>query len=259
MRIQLVIVVFSVFLLNAFSISAQRAITSPTLKDKFEKKVGNLRMSNTIFKLGKIKNNEVRYDTILLLNESQVPMNISLPLKLPSYIRININGSPVAAGGVGYISLIYEASKKNDYGFVIDRIQLNSDDVEMPQKYITVTAIIEEFFTNQQLNDGMNPKAQIPETSFGFGRIKQGEKISHFFKIYNEGKQPLKLHKIKTNNSCIKASFSKKEIAPGDSAIILSEYDSFGKLGKELRYFSLYINDPLSPEVKFEMKGEVIK
>lgn len=259
MRLQLVLVTFSVFILNTSTISAQRAITAPTIKDKFEKKLGNLRMSNTIFKLGRIKNNEIKYDTILLLNESQVPMNISLPLKLPSYIKINIKGSPVPAGGEGYIALIYEASKKNDYGFVIDRIQLNSDDVEMPQKYITVTAVIDEFFPSQKLNDSMSAKALIPERSFNFEKLKQGEKISHFFKIYNVGKQPLILHKIKTNNSCIKASFSKKEIAPGDSAIILSEYDSFGKLGKELRYFSLYLNDPRSPEVKFEIKGEVNK
>ena len=115
MRLQLVLVTFSVFILNTSTISAQRAITAPTIKDKFEKKLGNLRMSNTIFKLGRIKNNEIKYDTILLLNESQVPMNISLPLKLPSYIKINIKGSPVPAGGEGYIALIYEASKKNDY------------------------------------------------------------------------------------------------------------------------------------------------
>ena len=259
MRILFGIVIVSVLLLKTLPVSAQRAISLPTIKDKFEKKLGNLRMSNTIFKLGRIKNNEVRYDTILLLNEGQIPMNISLPLKLPSYIKINIKGSPVPAGGEGCIALIYEASKKNDYGFVIDRIQLNTDDVEMPQKYITVTAVIDEFFSNQQLNDGMNPKAQIPETSFSFGRINQGERVSHFFKIYNVGKRPLLLHKIKTNNSCIKASFSKKEIASGDSAIILSEYDSFGKLGNEARIFSLFINDPLLPEVKFEMKGEVNK
>ena len=83
----------------------------------------------------------------------------------------------------------------------------------------------------------MIAKALIPETSFNFGKIIQGEKVSHFFKIYNAGKKTLLLHKIKTNNGCIKASFSKKEIAAGDSAIILSEYDSFGKLGKELRIF----------------------
>ena len=259
MRIQLVLAIFSISLFNAFSISAQRPITSPTIKDKFEKKVGNLRMSNTIFKLGRIKNNEVRNDTILLLNEGPIPINISLPLKLPSCLKININGSPIPAGGEGYLALIYEASKKNDYGFVIDRIQLNTDDVEMPQKYITVTAVIDEFFPNQQLNDSTCAKALIPERSFNFEKLKQGEKISHFFKIYNAGKRPLLLHKIKTNNTCIKASFSKKEIAPGDSAIILSEYDSFGKLGKEVRVFSLYINDPLLPEVKFEIKGEVNK
>ncbi len=259
MRLQLIIFILFVLLLNAFSISAQHGITLPTLKDKFEKKLGNLRMSNTIIKLGRIKNNEVRYDTIRLFNDGQIPMNISLPLKLPLYMKVNIKGSPVAAGGEGYIALVYEASKKNDYGFVFDRIQLNSDDAVMPQKYITVTAVIDEFFPNEQLNDGMNAKALIPERSFNFEKLKQGEKISHYFKIYNVGKRPLLLHKIKTNNGCIKASFSKKEIAPGDSAIILSEYDSFGKLGKELRIFSLYINDPLLPEVKFEINGEVSK
>ena len=208
MRIQLFIFILLVLLLKSFSIKAQDGNTAPTIQDKFEKKLGNLRMSATIFKLGRIKNNEIRFDTIRFFNEGHLPLNISLPLKLPVYMKVNIKGSPLPAGGEGYISLVYDAFKKNDFGFVIDRIQLNTDDVLMPQKYITVTGIIEEFFPNQLINDGMIAKALIPETSFNFGKIIQGEKVSHFFKIYNAGKKTLLLHKIKTNNGCIKASFS---------------------------------------------------
>ena len=259
MRIGIYILIILHVILIKFPSFSQRESTSPTLQDKYPKKSGNLRMSSSKFDLGRINTNEVRYDTIRLFNSGLLPINISLPLKMPLFYKVTIKNSPLPPGGDGYIALYYDASKKNDFGFVLDRIQFNTDDIDLPQKYINVSANIVEYFPNQILYDTINFNAHIPKTSFNFGKIRQGEKVSHIFKIYNIGKKPLILHKIKTNNACIKASFSKKNIASGDSAIIQSEYDSFGKIGKESRIFSLYINNPNMSEVNFEMLGEVFK
>ena len=259
MRINLYIFICILVFYIKYPSFSQDGNTTPTFQDQFAKKSGNLRMSSSKFDLGRIKNNETRNDTIRLYNSGRLPMNITMPLKMPLYLKVIIKGSPLQAGGEGYIALFYDASKKNDFGFVLDRIQLNTDDINLPQKYFTVTANIEEFFPLTAISDTMKIKTRIPEMSFTYGKLRQGEKASHDFKIYNNGSKTLIIRKIKTNNVCLKASFSKKEITPGDSAIIRAEFDSSGKQGKDSRIFSLYINNPDMPEVKFEMNGEVIR
>lgn len=250
--------VLLVLLVKQWSFS-QEGSTSPTIQDQYPKKAGNLRMTSTKFDLGKIKNNEIIHDTIRMYNSGSLPINITLPLKMPLFMKVNIKGNPLQAGGKGYIALNYDASKKNDFGFVMDRIQLNTDDINQPQKYISVSATIEENFPLFAIGDTLIVKTRITDVSYSYGIIKQGEKASHIFKIYNDGSKKLLLHKIKSSCMCLKATFSKKEIFAGDSAIILAEFDSSGKLGKDSRIFSLYISDPDMSEVKFEVKGEVVK
>ncbi len=259
MRIFLYFLGFILLFLGSHQLYSQEGFTSPTIQDLYSKKVGNLRLSSLKFDLGIIKNNEIIYDTIRLYNSGSLPIHISLPLKMPLFMKVNIKGNPIQAGGRGFITMYYDASKKNDFGFVLDRIQLNTDDLIQPQKYISVSATIEENFPLSSIGDTITIKSRIPEVSYSYGILKQGEKASHIFKIYNDGRKKLLLHKIKSNNVCLKATFSKKEILAGDSAIILAEFDSSGKLGIDSRIFSLYTNNPNQPEVKFEMKGVVIK
>ena len=59
--------------------------------------------------------------------------------------------------------------------------------------------------------------------------------------------------------SCIKASATKSEIAPGETGIVHVEFDSFGKEGKDSRTINVFLNDPVMAEVKLEMSGVVLK
>jgi hypothetical protein len=41
------------------------------------------------------------------------------------------------------------------------------------------------------------PTIQIPETSYDFGEVFEGEKISHDFKVKNTGAEPLEITQVK--------------------------------------------------------------
>jgi hypothetical protein len=249
----------SIFLLVSYKANCQNGSTQPLFQDLYSKKMGMLRLSASNFDLGVIRNNEIRNDTIYIYNSGKKPLTISAPSKLPPYLKLLIIGSPLKPSSKGMITVSYDAIKKNDYGFVMDRIELMTDDTLQLKKYITISATLTEYFPIPSVGDSLKPVARILENNFNFGVIKQGVKSGHDFKIFNAGTKTLLLHKTKSSCDCLKSNISKKEILPGDSAVLHVDFDSVGKEGRETRSVFLYVNDPAMPEIKFDFTGEVKK
>jgi hypothetical protein len=241
----------------SFNCFAQTGITNPTLNDRYGKKIGGLRFSVTNLSFGTINNNEERRDTIFIYNSTQQKINLTIDGKLPPHLALQFQSSELAPGTEGWIIISFDAAKKNDFGFILERVILNTNDTDQPQKALSVSATINEYFSAGL--DSVKPKARISEMVFNYGTLKQSEKAEHDFVVYNDGISALKLHKTKSSCGCIKTSFSKNEIPQGDSAIVHVVFDSFGKEGKDSRNFSLFVNDSSMPEIKFEVKGEVLK
>jgi len=239
--------------------TAQNGIVSSdgTLNDKFGKKAGSLRFSATTLKFGRIKNNATKTDTIRIFNSGSNAVNLSLG-KIPSHLTCQLQSSSVASNEESWMTVSFDAAKKNDYGFVLDGIELITNDPDQQKKNISVTATIEEFFPPAA--DSVSPtKARWAETTFDYGHLKQGDKLTHEFIVYNDGKKDLQIHKTKTNCGCLKAKVAKPTIAPGDSTVVKVDFDSFGKEGKDSRKVNVYLNDPAKPDVTIEMKGEISK
>ena len=256
MRINILIVLIFFKINPSYS---QIGDSAPLVQDQFPKKSGHLRMSSSRIDFGRMMSNEIKSDTIRLYNSGKATINFSVTIKPPPFIRINIKGTFLKPGTQGLLILTYEAFKKGDFGYVVDRIQLNTDDSIIPQKFITVTATIDEYFSQSVWNDTANIKVRIPEQSFNFGNLKQGEKVSHDFKIYNSGRRPVTIRKIKTDNAGLKAWAVKKDLIAGDSTIIHAEFYPEGKLDSKSGTFYVYMNNPTMPEVKFELSGVVTK
>ncbi len=241
--------------------NAQTTIVSSggTLNDKFSKKIGNLMFSASTVKFGRIKNNVTKTDTIRILNTGAAAVNISIG-KFPAHLKLDLKSSSVAPNSESSIVVSYDALKKNDYGFALDRFELITNDVDQPNKTLSVTATIEEAFAPIAANDTVPPaKARWKETSFDYGNIKAGDKVVHEFVVFNDGKKDLLIHKVKTNCGCLKATVSKSFVSPGDSSIVKVNFDSVGKEGKDSRKLNVYLNDYLKSDVIIEMKGEVTK
>ncbi|MBL0104323.1 MAG: DUF1573 domain-containing protein [Bacteroidetes bacterium] len=232
------------------------AQTPPTLNDQYAKRIGSLRFTKSTLSFGRVKNNEVKTDTLRMFNSGMTPITVSVQNKL-SHLQISPAQLTVEVGKEGVLVITYDVAKRNDFGFVLDRISLNTNDNQQPVKPINITATIDEFFASPA--DSLSPKARVIESSYNYGTIHAGEKASHEFVIFNDGQKPLLVHKTKSTCGCIKSSATKTEILPGQSGTIKIEFDSFGKDGKDSRITSVYINDPLMPEIKLEMTGTVLK
>lgn len=251
-----------VFVFKILFVSAQSQVvaSNPTLQDKYAKKSGSLRFSSSTLNLGRIANNVIRKDTIRIFNSASRPVTMTLGGKSPEHLQLDLSTASLEPGREGWLAISFDAAAKKDYGFVMDRISLITNDSIQPTKFLNLTATIYQFFPPMSTEDSaMVQKARVPELSFNYGGIRQGEKRSHDFVIYNDGKKDLLIYKAKSSCGCIHTALSKTTIAPGDSALVKIEFDSFGKEGKDSRSISVYLNDPAMPEIKLEMAGEIFK
>ena len=67
---------------------------------------------------------------------------------------------------------------------------------------------------------------RLTETSWDFGDVpRRGGDLVHEFRFVNDGTTPLVLVRVITSCSCIKASFSKRPVAPADSGVIRIVYE----------------------------------
>lgn len=92
------------------------------------------------------------------------------------------------------------------------------------------------------------PKLKLEETEFNFGEIEQGETVSHVFKFVNDGSAPLVIEHISTPCGCTTPKWSKDSIPPGGAGEITVNFNSTGKMGRQVKNLSIRFNSELSPE-----------
>lgn len=75
------------------------------------------------------------------------------------------------------------------------------------------------------------PVIKFEVLEYDFGKILQGEQVSHTFKFKNIGDAPLIISSIEKTCGCTTPEFSKQPIKPGESGKIVVTYDSKGHKG----------------------------
>ena len=99
---------------------------------------------------------------------------------------------------------------------------------------------------------------QFETPEHDFGKIKEGEKVSHTFKFKNTGTNPLVLSSVKPSCGCTVPNWSKDPIAPGQDGVIEVTFDSEGRQGTQHKSITVMANtDPKVTVLKFT--AEVLK
>lgn len=102
------------------------------------------------------------------------------------------------------------------------------------------------------------PKLVIEEREYDFGKVKEGEEVSHTFKIKNEGVAELIIHNVSPACGCTASDFSKK-LAPGEEGKITLAVKTAGMSGKTERYAEVISNDKQQIGLKLWLRLEVYK
>lgn len=77
--------------------------------------------------------------------------------------------------------------------------------------------------------EGPLPVMVFTETEYDFGTIKEGDKVSHIYKVKNTGEVPLIIQDAKPSCGCTAPDWTKTPIPPGGEGFVKAEFDSNGK------------------------------
>lgn len=101
------------------------------------------------------------------------------------------------------------------------------------------------------------PVVSVPQMTYDFGTVLQGETVRHRFAFSNTGDAPLNVEKVGSSCGCTAALASAKVLAPGENGEIQASFDSARFRGEINKTVYLYTNDSARPMVQLQIKGTV--
>jgi hypothetical protein len=105
---------------------------------------------------------------------------------------------------------------------------------------------------------GKQPKIVFSEESWDFGKIKEGEVVSHVFKFENKGESELVIQKVEASCGCTAVLISKNRLSPGEKGEIKATFNSKGFQGKVTKLIFVYSNDPVNSLKQLKIAAEVL-
>ena len=102
------------------------------------------------------------------------------------------------------------------------------------------------------------PKLAVDNLKYEFGKVKEGDEITHVFKIKNEGTAELVIANVSPGCGCTASDFT-KTLAPGAEGIVKLTVKTAGMSGLTDRYADIISNDTTQPNLKLWVKMDVQK
>lgn len=225
--------------------------------DAYPHPIGHLRFNTSQLSFKYINSTETKTDTLKMFNEWNKPMNLSFT-KLPEYITCKAVPENLKPNQKGYILITYNATKRNDFGSIYDRIIIETNDSIQAEKTVSISAnIVEDFskMTPEQLKKSAKIKSE--KTTYDFGTITQGDKVDCDFVFSNIGKSELIIRKTKGSCGCTVGTPENSNLKPGESSKLHVTFNSAGKSGQQSKTITITCNDPTNSSAIITITGKV--
>lgn len=223
-----------------------------TLEDDYPVLMDSLRLENSHIPFTKMKPDELKKAELKVVNVSNSNITPDF-INVPSHVTIEAQPATIAPGQKALIVATYDASKKNDWGYVSDRVYVTFDGKRQYKNQITLSASIEEDFSN--VKDDEAPALEVNERNHDFGVIQQGTKAECDFVVTNTGKSNLIIRKVKASCGCTAVTPQKTVLAKGESTTIHVAFDSRGKSGRQSKTITVITNDPKNSNFLLRIQG----
>jgi LEA14-like dessication related protein len=228
-----------------------------TIEDDYPQQMGNLRMKSNHLAFTKVNKGQLKTDSLGIVNTGTEPVTVTFD-KVPAHITIKTEPATLKPNQKGRIVATYDPYKVNDWGFIMDRINVLMNNTFENNNLLSVSATIEEDFSNMTPEQKANaPKATFETTNIELGDLGANEKKEMEFRFTNTGKTPLIIRKVKAACGCTAIAPSETEIAPGKSSSVKATFDTTGRSGKQSKTITVITNDPENSTINLRFSGEI--
>lgn len=114
-------------------------------------------------------------------------------------------------------------------------------------------------WVSQKKTGEAEPRVEVPEDTYDFGKIESNSVVRHEFEIRNAGTAPLHLTKGDSSCRCTVLNFEEAELAPGQSLKITLEFDGKDYVGPVTQRATIFTNDLRRPQITFTIKADVVR
>lgn len=107
--------------------------------------------------------------------------------------------------------------------------------------------------------DAVSAEAGVIEyenTSFDFGKVKEGEIVEHIFKFKNTGNSPVILAQVSASCGCTTPDYTKEPILPGKEGEVKVVFNSDGQVGNQQKIVTV-ISNAENKVTTVQIKGTV--
>lgn len=229
-----------------------------SLEELYPTHFGSLGMKETYIKCGNIEQGGMRSDAVNVANLSNQPLKVEFTDITPN-LSISISPNPIPARGIAEMEFTVYASRdkwgKNDY--VATPVTNGNRHIATDgRKNIGIWAFTKENFSNlTQVQKNNGPIPMFDESTFSFGKVKQGTIVHATYKVKNEGKEPFQVYKVDIN-ACKWSHSTFPGVLPGKETEFRVHLDtSTMPKGEALAIVTLVTNSPLRPIVNLFIAG----
>lgn len=215
-----------------------------------------LRSKTKYVHFGTITNQMLITKKFELYNPTDADFIFTGAMQTPSYIQVRFDSTHIIkAKDKGAIYVIYDANKKNDFGYVEDSITLTAEYQKKTKNFgLKITANINEVFPKLTIEDlEAYPEIVIEKEHINLGTkyIKNTPKDSLFatFVVRNKSNIPLKIHKIVEGYGVTLLTPKEKwhQLSPHSTTMITVSVQVPEDAGTYISALTLICNDPRNP------------
>lgn len=105
----------------------------------------------------------------------------------------------------------------------------------------------------------LRSKTAPDQYTWDFGEAKEGETLEHTFVFTNNTAKAVNIRKINSSCGCTTSEIEKKELAPGESALLEVKFDTKGYSGPTGQSVLVYTDDPENPVARFRIQAIVVQ
>ena len=135
---------------------------------------------------------------------------------------------------------------------------MTNDSIE-PKKRVHYALNIKEDFSKMTPDQRKNaPICEVSSESVNFGEVQQNLTKTETISVRNNGKNPLIIRSLVSNNSLFSVSASEYEIPAGSSSVITITFRAPRRASTQNASFDIVTNDPANPVRTIPVTAKVL-
>lgn len=221
---------------------------------------GPFAMRETIIKCGNMEQGGQKSEAVMVANLSSRPINVTFA-DVDKNLKVTVAPNPIPANSTAEMSFTVTADRKiwgRQTYYAVPLVDGKAVKTSNGESKIGFWAFTKENFSHlTQDQKAKGPRPAFKESTYSFGKVRQGETVHASYTFKNDGKEPFCIYRVNSDARCWSHS-SIPAAAPGEEVTFRVHLDTKGlPKGEHLTIVTLTTNSPLRPIVNLFIAGYI--